>query len=143
MKYWILDVNGQIPEENKFFRGMLYGNHTLIRIFYEKCLIDAQYDQSDIGGDPYYENRMNLYSSSIIPQQFDFTDFVMSQFRAYAVNLFWFLCAWVPVQFVAFFLTRTSLLPCWTLIEYMQLFAYIPLMKYNLMPYLYDLFRPF
>lgn len=95
-----------------------------------------------MGGEKHYESRLNLLASSIIPQQFDFSDPIMEKFRTWAVTLFWFLCAWVPFQFVALFLTRNTLLPFWSFIEYMQLFSYIPLLKYNLMPYLYDLFRP-
>jgi hypothetical protein len=34
-------------------------------------------------------------------------------------------------------------LPLWTLIEYMQLCAFIPLYNFKMIPYLYDMFKPF
>ena len=34
-------------------------------------------------------------------------------------------------------------LPLWTLIEYMQLCAFIPLYNFRMIPYLYDAFKPF
>jgi len=33
-------------------------------------------------------------------------------------------------------------LPLWTLIEYMQLIAFMPLYNFKLMPYLYEAFKP-
>lgn len=36
-----------------------------------------------------------------------------------------------------------SFLPLWTLIEYMQLVAFMPLYNFKLIPYLYDAFKPF
>lgn len=38
---------------------------------------------------------------------------------------------------------NVGLLPVWTLIEYMQLVAFIPLYNFTLIPYLYDAFKPF
>jgi len=41
------------------------------------------------------------------------------------------------------FLRGVGFLPLWTLIEYMQLIAFIPLYNFRLIPYLYDAFKPF
>ena len=41
------------------------------------------------------------------------------------------------------FAARVGFLPLWTLIEYMQLCAFIPLYNFKLIPYLYDAFKPF
>lgn len=35
-----------------------------------------------------------------------------------------------------------TFLPLWTLIEYMQLIAFMPLYNFKLIPYLYDAFKP-
>jgi hypothetical protein len=41
------------------------------------------------------------------------------------------------------FLRNVGLLPVWTLIEYMQLIAFMPIYNFKLIPYLYDTFKPF
>jgi hypothetical protein len=38
---------------------------------------------------------------------------------------------------------NVGFLPVWTLIEYMQLCAFIPLYNFRMIPYLYDMFKPF
>lgn len=38
---------------------------------------------------------------------------------------------------------QVGFLPLWTLIEYMQLCAFIPLYNFKMIPYLYDAFKPF
>lgn len=38
---------------------------------------------------------------------------------------------------------NVGFLPLWTLIEYMQLIAFMPIYNFKLIPYLYDAFKPF
>lgn len=41
------------------------------------------------------------------------------------------------------FFRNVGFLPLWTLIEYMQLIAFMPIYNFKLIPYLYDTFKPF
>ena len=41
------------------------------------------------------------------------------------------------------FFGNVGFLPLWTLIEYMQLIAFMPIYNFKLIPYLYDAFKPF
>ena len=80
MKYWMLDTNGQIPDENEFYRGMILtdhnysdedqiygvGNHTFVRIFNELCILDKGIDKSWDGGFPAYKGRLNILANIVI-----------------------------------------------------------------------------
>jgi len=37
----------------------------------------------------------------------------------------------------------TTMLPLWTLIDYMQLASFLPLFNFNFIPYMYDALKPF
>lgn len=63
--------------------------------------------------------------------------------RNTAVSLYYVMIAIVLVQLILLFFRDVGLLPLWTLIEYMQLIAFMPLYSFRLIPYLYDLFKPF
>lgn len=67
----------------------------------------------------------------------------MQRFREWAEKTYWYLCFVVAGQFLMLFAGRVGFLPLWTLIEYMQLCAFIPLYNFRLIPYLYDAFKPF
>lgn len=67
---------------------------------------------------------------------------MMAFWRAYAVNVDWYLCGFVILQFVLLAWRNVGFLPIWTMIEYMQLAAFIPLYNFRLIPYLYDVFKP-
>jgi len=67
----------------------------------------------------------------------------MQRFREWAEKTYWYLCFVVAGQFLMLFAARVGFLPLWTLIEYMQLCAFIPLYNFKLIPYLYDAFKPF
>jgi hypothetical protein len=49
----------------------------------------------------------------------------------------------VLLQFLMLFFRNVGFLPVWTLIEYMQLIAFMPIYNFKLIPYLYDTFKPF
>jgi hypothetical protein len=49
----------------------------------------------------------------------------------------------VLLQFALLFFRNVGFLPVWTLIEYMQLIAFMPIYNFKLIPYLYDTFKPF
>lgn len=63
--------------------------------------------------------------------------------RSTAVALYYVMIAIVFLQFLILFFRNVGFLPLWTLIEYMQLIAFMPLYNFKLIPYLYDLFKPF
>ncbi len=60
-----------------------------------------------------------------------------------AVILYYVMIAIIVLQFFILFFRNVGFLPLWTLIEYMQLIAFMPLYNFKLIPYLYDLFKPF
>lgn len=70
MKEWLLDPNGQIPDEHAYYRGLIsnYANASLVRFFHRECLEDAEYDKTAEGGAPYYAARMNIFSYAQMPQ---------------------------------------------------------------------------
>jgi len=67
----------------------------------------------------------------------------MSYMRSLAEKLYWYLCGIVVLQLFMLFMRNVGFLPLWTLIEYMQLCAFIPLYNFRMIPYLYDAFKPF
>lgn len=67
----------------------------------------------------------------------------MTYMREFAVKCYWYLLGVICLQFFMLFFRDVGFLPLWTLIEYMQLCAFIPLYNFRLIPYLYDTFKPF
>lgn len=63
--------------------------------------------------------------------------------RNVAIYLYYVMILIVLVQFIALFFRNVGFLPLWILIEYMQLVAFMPLYNFKLIPYLYDIFKPF
>lgn len=62
--------------------------------------------------------------------------------RNFAVALYYIMIAIILVQFFVLLFRNVTFLPLWTLIEYMQLIAFMPLYNFKLIPYLYDIFKP-
>jgi hypothetical protein len=67
----------------------------------------------------------------------------MKFYRSTAVALYYVMIAIIVVQFLVLFIRNVGFLPLWTLLEYMQLIAFMPLYNFKLIPYLYDAFKPF
>lgn len=67
----------------------------------------------------------------------------MQYMRALAIKLYYYICGILIIQFFILMCRNVGLLPVWTMIEYMQLVAFIPLYNFTLIPYLYDAFKPF
>jgi hypothetical protein len=63
--------------------------------------------------------------------------------RDTAVYLYYVMIAIIVIQFFMLLFRNVGFLPLWTLIEYMQLIAYMPIYNFKLIPYLYDIFKPF
>ena len=63
--------------------------------------------------------------------------------RQVAAKLYWYLVGALVAQFFILLFRNVGFFALWTSIEYMQLFAYIPLYNFKLIPYLYDAFKPF
>lgn len=66
----------------------------------------------------------------------------MIYMRSFAVKTYWYLCGAVWLQFAILLVRGVGFFPLWTVIEYMQLVAFIPLYNFRLIPYLYDAFKP-
>jgi hypothetical protein len=67
----------------------------------------------------------------------------MQFYRSTAVALYFTMIAIVVLQFFVLFFRNVGFLPLWTLLEYMQLIAFMPIYNFKLIPYLYDAFKPF
>jgi len=63
--------------------------------------------------------------------------------RQFAEQTYWYLCYFLAFQFVVLLLRGATFLPLWTLCEYMQMAAFLPLFNFTLIPYMYDTFKPF
>lgn len=85
----------------------------------------------------------NNYSVRQIPMQFDYRNEKMDEMRSISGYLFYVMIAIIAIQFVALFVRNVGFLPLWTLLEYMQLIAFMPIYNFKLIPYLYDIFKPF
>jgi hypothetical protein len=66
----------------------------------------------------------------------------MSFWRAYAINVYRYLLGFVILQFLALAYRGVGYFPLWTMIEYMQLAAFLPLYNFRMIPYLYDVIKP-
>jgi hypothetical protein len=58
------------------------------------------------------------------------------------VALYYVMIVIIVFQFFLLLFRSVSFLPLWTLVEYMQLIAFMPLYNFKLIPYLYDAFKP-
>lgn len=67
----------------------------------------------------------------------------MQFYRKTAQYLYYVMIFLVVCQFFMLFFRNVGFLPLWTLIEYMQLVAFMPIYNFKLIPYLYDAFKPF
>ena len=67
----------------------------------------------------------------------------MTFYRSTAIALYYVMIAIILLQFFVLFFRNVGFLPLWTLLEYMQLIAFMPLYNFQLIPYLYDAFKPF
>ena len=67
----------------------------------------------------------------------------MTYMRNTAIYLYYVMIGLVVIQFFALLIRNVGFLPMWTLIEYMQLIAFMPIYNFKLIPYLYDAFKPF
>ena len=156
-KYDLLDTKGFFKDEYAHLNGMFFDKpftdhdkpylvgsqaKTLYRLFTEECKKDEELEkESPLGRDT--KNREKIYKWQRIDLQFDFRNQYMIYFRTFAVKCYWYLCGIVLFQFVFLFLRNVGFLPLWTLVEYMQLCAFIPLYNFRMIPYLYDMFKPF
>jgi hypothetical protein len=66
----------------------------------------------------------------------------MTFYRTLAVALYYVMISIIVIQFFVLLWRNVTFLPLWTLIEYMQLIAFMPLYNFKLIPYLYDAFKP-
>jgi hypothetical protein len=66
----------------------------------------------------------------------------MQFYRDLAVTLYYIMIAIILIQFFLLLVRNVTFLPLWTLVEYMQLIAFMPLYNFKLIPYLYDAFKP-
>jgi len=66
----------------------------------------------------------------------------MALMRDISKNMYWVMIAIIVTQFFLLMWRGVGLLPVWTLIEYMQLVAFMPIYNFRLIPYLYDAFKP-
>ena len=72
-----------------------------------------------------------------------FIDETLAAFRKFAENTYWYLCGFLTFQFIVLTIRGPTLLPLWTLIDYMQLAAFLPLFNFTFIPYMYDALKPF
>jgi len=90
-----------------------------------------------------HANRKKIFGYTRIDLQFDFRNELMAYWRQLAIQTYWYLLGVIVLQFAMLALRQVGFLPLWTLIEYMQLCAFIPLYNFKMIPYLYDAFKPF
>jgi len=67
----------------------------------------------------------------------------MTYMQNTAYYLYFVMIGLVVLQFFMLLVRNVGFLPVWTLIEYMQLIAFMPIYNFKLIPYLYDTFKPF
>ena len=141
MKYDLLDVRGYFTDQYRYLDEMVVGNLSLTRFFHDQCMLDLEAD----AGSPYgfTQNREKLFVSKRIEMQFDFRNEQMAYMRSLAIKLYWYITFVVMIQFAVLMWKNVGFLPVFTMIEYMQLVAFIPLYNFRMIPYLYDAFRPF
>lgn len=72
MKETMLDVNGQIPDDKAYYRGLIsnLGNTSLVRFYHNECQEDKELDKTHEGGPANYISRMLISSFKEMPQFF-------------------------------------------------------------------------
>jgi hypothetical protein len=141
MKWWFLDVNGFIKKDYSWIKPLVIGNVSETRIFPAICRkdIDANIQDKKYGSTTF---RERILAQADINLQFDFRNSLMYFWKSYGNNAYWYLCGFVILQTVLLSWRQVGYLPLWTMVEYMQLAAFIPLYNFRLIPYLYDVFKP-
>ncbi|CDW72642.1 UNKNOWN [Stylonychia lemnae] len=109
----------------------------------DDLLIFECLNQSLIVINPQDEILASTVASKRIEMQFDFRDEKMQFMRSTSLALYYIMIAIIAIQFFLLLFKNVGFLPLWTLIEYMQLIAFMPIYNFKLIPYLYDLFKPF
>lgn len=144
LKYYLLDTYGFFKDEHKWLEGMFVGNSSETRMFFPKCEQDRDEDVlTRAMGFETTTKREQLYSQTAIPLLFDFRNDYMAFWQSYANQCYWYLCFFVIFQFTALWFRGVGYFPLWTMVEYMQLAAFLPLYNFRLIPYLYDTIKPF
>jgi hypothetical protein len=164
MKYDILDTTGRFEKEHKRLEGMFKkedldcelcrnrDQQLTTTVHKADCEKDAR--EKDDGDDATgrrlqeaaantHANRKKIFGYTRIDLQFDFRNELMAYWRQLAIQTYWYLLGVIVLQFAMLALRQVGFLPLWTLIEYMQLCAFIPLYNFKMIPYLYDAFKPF
>ena len=54
----------------------------------------------------------------------------------------WGILGFLIFEFVVLLFTNVGFFPLWTLIEYLQLIAVVPLNNFRIVPFVYDTFKP-
>jgi hypothetical protein len=67
----------------------------------------------------------------------------MSYFKLFAEKVYWYLGGFFFFQTIIVLKSGITTLPLWTFLEFMQLYSYLPLLNFNLLPFIYDIFKPF
>lgn len=144
LKYYLLDTYGFFKPEFDNMGGnislMFLGNRSLTRMFPDRCEKDRDEEVLQLLGSTEY--RETIYSQTVIPLLFDMTNDLMSFWRSYAINTYWYLLGFVSLQFCALAYRGVGYFPLWMMIEYMQLSAFLPLYNFRMIPYLYDVIKP-
>lgn len=156
LKYWIKDTTQKTYNITKFelFEPTSDTSIPFMATFHEPYLLGLLNKKRDylmmeledaemIILDANSEELKSSSASGSIPMQFDMRNTKMMDLRQMAVTLYWVGMGIVFLQFFALLYRDVTFLPLWTLIEYMQLVAFMPLYNFKLIPYLYDAFKPF
>jgi hypothetical protein len=121
LKYYLLDTYGFFkPEYNEMggnISWMFLGNRSLTRMFADRCEKDR--DENVLHALGSTEYRETIYAQTVIPLLFDMTNDLMSFWRSYAINTYWYLLGFVLLQFCALAYRGVGYFPLWMMIEYM------------------------
>ena len=119
----------------------------------DRLHIDVAMSESEYGGDvngkdglwlsaPDTYSLGNVKAKHRLEMIFDFDNEVMKTMRSIARNTYWVLIGMIVAQIVLLSVRGVDLLLVWIFIEYLQLISFMPISNFNLIPYLYDAFRP-
>lgn len=118
MKWYFLDVNGFIKDDYSWIKPMVIGNVSETRIFPKICEKDKEAALQDRSqGSTTFRER--ILAQQDINLQFDFRNDLMWYFKAYANNMYWYLCGFVIFQMLLLTWRQVGYLPIWTMVEYM------------------------
>ena len=60
-----------------------------------------------------------------------------------ADKIYWYVLGFFVLEFFVLLVSNVGFFPLWIVLEYIQMVAVVPLNNFRIIPFVYDIFKPF